>query len=166
MSPGAYRLTIDPASIPPNYTCLKTTFELHVAPNSTAVQDVPLQALRSISGQILLRMTPDTMGAKAGGPGPAPRPVAGARITLASRVAITDDEGRFALRNLPAGSWVLEVVALSPVPEGVKMPSGQVDLPRGPIQVQGATIVISNPVLLKYLVPAGGETPSPAGGSR
>jgi hypothetical protein len=144
LSPGDYTLAVDPATFPANFTGRATAYELHLAPNSTGVQDVALQAVRSISGQVLLR---------AGGAGSAARPVAGAGIALAGRVATTDGQGRFVLRNLPAGHWVLEMVAVSPPPDGVKMPSAPVVLPREPVQAQGAAIVISNPGLLKYLEP-------------
>jgi hypothetical protein len=36
----------------------------------------------------------------------------------------------------------------------MKVPSGQVKMPADPIQVQGATIVISNPELAPYLTGA------------
>jgi hypothetical protein len=37
------------------------------------------------------------------------------------------------------------------VPEGLKLPAGEVNLPADPIQVQGASVVISNPELVPYL---------------
>jgi len=40
------------------------------------------------------------------------------------------------------------------LPAGMKVPLGQVKMPAEPIQVQGATIVISNPDLAPYLVDA------------
>jgi hypothetical protein len=163
LDPGEYKLALDPATIPPNFIGPSTAHVLHIEPNSTVVEDFPLQALRSISGQVLLKTTPD---AKAGGPQPVLQPLAGATISLAGRVVTTDEQGRFVLRNLPAGPWVLETVAWSPAPEAVKMPSGPVDLPREPVQVQGATIVISNPGLLKYLVPSDTQPPTSPGGSR
>jgi hypothetical protein len=163
LDPGEYTLALDPATIPPNFVGPSTAHVLHIEPNSTLVEDFPLQALRSISGQVLLKTTPD---AKAGGPQVVLQPVAGAKISLAGRVVTTDEQGRFVLRNLPAGPWVLETVAWSPAPEAVKMPSGPVDLPREPVQVQGASIIISNPGLLKYLVPSDTQAPTAPGGSR
>jgi hypothetical protein len=154
LNPGEYKLALDPATIPPNFIGSGAARELHVEPNSTVVEDFPLQALRSISGQVLLKTT---SGAKVPGSRSVVQPVAGARIAVAGRVATTDEQGRFVLRNLPAGHWVLETVAWSRAPEGVKMPSGPVDLPREPVQVQGASIVISNPGLLEYLVPPDGH---------
>jgi hypothetical protein len=40
------------------------------------------------------------------------------------------------------------------LPAAMKVPLGQVKMPAEPIQVQGATIVISNPDLAPYLVDA------------
>lgn len=142
LNSGEYKLAVDRATIPPNFAGSKTSYELRLAPNSTMVQEVPLQALRSISGRFVLM---------AGDGGSGPRPVSGAGISLAGRTATTDGEGRFVLRNLPAGNWVLEVVAATAVPPGVKLPSARVELPREPVQVEGAAIVISNPAILRYV---------------
>ena len=163
LNPGEYKLALDPATIPPNFISSGTARDLHIEPNSTVVEDFPLQALRSISGQVVLKTTAST---KLPGSQPVVQPVANAKIALAGRVVTTDEQGRFVLRNLPAGHWVLETVAWSPAPEGVKMPSGLVDLPREPVQVQGAAIVISNPGLLEYLVPPDGQPRPATGGSR
>jgi hypothetical protein len=46
------------------------------------------------------------------------------------------------------------LVPVKDLPEGMKVPVGQVKMPPEPIQVQGATIVISNPDLAPYLVDA------------
>ena len=163
LNPGEYELALDPDTIPPNFISSGAARDLHIEPNSTVVEDFPLQALRSISGQVLLKTTAST---KLPGSQPVVQPVANAKIALAGRVVTTDEQGRFVLRNLPAGHWVLETVAWSPAPEGVKMPSGLVDLPREPVQVQGAAIVISNPGLLEYLVPPDGQPRPATGGSR
>jgi hypothetical protein len=67
-------------------------------------------------------------------------------------VAKTDENGKFLLRDLPAGDLTVTVVPVKTVPDEMKIPSGQVRLPAEPIQVQGATIVISNPDLIPYLL--------------
>jgi hypothetical protein len=56
------------------------------------------------------------------------------------------------LRDLPAGELIVTLVPEKELPPGMKVPSGQVKMPAEPIQVQGATIVISNPDLAPYLV--------------
>lgn len=81
-------------------------------------------------------------------------PLAGVQITAGFGIAKTDENGNFLLRDLPAGDLTVTLVPLKDLPAGMKVPSGQVRMPPEPIQVQGATIVISNPELSPYLVDA------------
>lgn len=167
--PGDYRMTFDASTMPANYVTPTDTFSVHVTPVATVVQDVPMRALRSISGRVLLRTK------TAGGEGKAARkdgsnnqksrtvepgsstesytltPVAGVTITANHTVVKTDQNGNFLLRNLPAGRLTVTIMPAKPIPDGVKLPSGEVNLPPDPIQVQDATIVISNAELLPYL---------------
>jgi hypothetical protein len=76
------------------------------------------------------------------------------QITAGFGVARTDENGNFLLRDLPAGDLTVTLIATKDLPEGMKVPSGQVKMPADPIQVQGASIVISNPDLAPYLVDA------------
>jgi hypothetical protein len=64
----------------------------------------------------------------------------------------TDENGRFVLRDLPAGDLFVSVVPNSPVPPDVRMPAGRLRMPVEPTQIENATIVIDNPRLLEYLV--------------
>jgi len=57
------------------------------------------------------------------------------------------------LRNLLAGELTLSFVARQAVPVGVQLPSGKFKVVREPVQIQGTSIVISNPKLVPYLVP-------------
>ena len=84
-------------------------------------------------------------------------PLAGIQITAGYGVVKTDENGNFLLRDLPAGDLTVTLVSAKELPAGMKVPSGQVKMPAEPIQVQGATIVISNPELAPYLV----DTPKP-----
>ncbi|HWS16501.1 MAG TPA: SdrD B-like domain-containing protein, partial [Candidatus Elarobacter sp.] len=81
-------------------------------------------------------------------------PIAGVQITAGHGVAKTDENGNFLLRDLPAGELTVTLVPVKDLPEGMKVPTGQVKMPADPIQVQGATIVISNPELAPYLTDA------------
>jgi SdrD B-like protein len=81
-------------------------------------------------------------------------PLAGVQITAGFGVAKTDENGNFLLRDLPAGDLTVTLVPTKELPAGMKIPSGQVRMPAEPIQVQGASIVISNPELTPYLVDA------------
>ena len=79
-------------------------------------------------------------------------PLAGVQITAGYGIAKTDENGSFLLRDLPAGDLTVTLVPVKELPVGMKVPLGPVKMPAEPIQVQGATIVISNPDLAPYLV--------------
>ncbi len=165
--PGDYKLSLDPASIPSNYITAFDSVAVHVSPVSTVVQDIPLRALRSISGTVLLKTavpSSEPTDRKSGKrlkvgnqPAPAPSqdfklvPIAGVQIAAGPATAITDAEGKFLLRNLPAGELKVTVTPVKPIPAEMNIPSGAVKLPAEPVQVQDATIVITNADLLPYL---------------
>ncbi len=144
--PGDYTFSVDSNSLPANYSAPNQTFRIHVSPVSTVVQDVPLRALRSISGTVYLKTTPEN------GNGSGRVPMADVQITAGYGIVKTDANGNFILRDLPAGDLTIRLVPVKPLPEGMKVPSGTVHMPPDPVQVQGAAIVISNPELVPYLV--------------
>jgi hypothetical protein len=78
--------------------------------------------------------------------------MAGIQLSAGYGIATTDENGNFLLRDLPAGDLTITVVPARPLPPDMKVPSGNVHMPADPIQVQGATIVISNPDLVPYLL--------------
>jgi hypothetical protein len=168
--PGDYKLSLDAASIPPNYQTPIDSVEVHVSPVATVVQDIPMRALRSISGRVLLRLNTGTDSATAANAKfprkksiAAPmqnaeqeqaftlRPVPGVQIVAGPGTAVTDKDGNFLLRNLPAGELNVTIRPVRDVPAGIKIPSGQLKLAAEPVQIQGATIVITNKELLPYL---------------
>jgi hypothetical protein len=166
IAPGDYKLSLETASMPPNYQVPRDTFAIHVTPVSTVLQDIPVRALRSISGQVLLKANsnPNSVNVSGGKQSTSKSrqaansnqdfklvPVAGVEIVAGSAAATTDDDGKFLLRNLPAGDLNVTVRPVKPVPSGINIPSGQVKLPPDPVQIQGATIVITNGELLPYL---------------
>src|SRR5215510_1666842 len=79
-------------------------------------------------------------------------PLAGIHLSAGYGIAISDEKGNFLLRDLPAGDLGITVVPVKPLAPGMKVPSGTVHMPADPIQVQGATIVITNPDLVPYLI--------------
>lgn len=87
-------------------------------------------------------------------------PVAGVQISAGTVSAVTDGNGEFLLRNLPAGDLKVTVQPVRAVPPGMQIPNGAVKLPPEPVQIQGATIIIANPELLPYLTTA---LPAPPG---
>ena len=68
-------------------------------------------------------------------------------------MAVTDEQGRFVLRDLPAGDVVVNVVPISPLPPDLRVPSGRLRMPAEPTQIENATIIIDNPRLVEHLVP-------------
>ena len=78
-------------------------------------------------------------------------PLAGVQLSAAASVATTSADGAFILRNLPAGDLTVALVPLKTLGEGLKLPSGQVHMPNEPVEVQNATIVLSNPALVPYV---------------
>ncbi|HEV2349675.1 MAG TPA: SdrD B-like domain-containing protein [Terriglobia bacterium] len=179
VAPGDYNLFVDRTTLPPNFMASGDAIHLHVAPTSTIIQDVPLQALRSIAGHVYFKLVGGSIlktsahGKSAAGPvgprpGPTPddsngnpilQPLPGVQIQIGDARTTTDSQGSFILRNLPAGELTLSIIPVAPLPPGLAAPQGKVRMPRDPIQVENATIVISNPELLRYLIP------SPSGSS-
>jgi SdrD B-like domain len=196
VAPGDYRISVDAGTLPANYSLPLDTFTLHVSPVSTAVENIPARAMRSIAGRVFVKVLAEpaaqpadssklkisgmpagsvrnqrggqaggrvnqagrgqaqgTSGAHAGGDYNLV-PLAGVQITAGFGVAKTDENGNFLLRDLPAGDLTVTLIATKDLPEGMKVPSGQVKMPAEPIQVQGASIVISNPELAPYLTSA------------
>ena len=175
VSPGDYLLSVDASTIPPNYQVETASFPIHVAPTSTVVQDVPVLALRSIMGHVLMKPTGanggklkipgvvsdapgigDHRGAAQGGQAQATEelvPLPGVRIAVDHTTVTTDQDGAFLLRNLPAGDIYFQILPAHPIPEGVKMPAWKVRMPRDPVFIQGATVTISNPGVIKCIVP-------------
>ena len=196
VAPGDYRITVDASTLPANYSLPEDTFTIHVTPVSTAVENIPARAMRSIAGRVFVKVLAEsaaqpadngklkiggmpagsvrnqrggqaggrvsqagrgqaqgTTGASAGGDFNLV-PIAGVQITAGHGVAKTDENGNFLLRDLPAGELTVTLIPVKDLPAGMKVPAGQVKMPMEPIQVQGATIVISNPELTPYLVDA------------
>jgi hypothetical protein len=111
--------------------------------------------LRSIEGHVYWRTTSD--GDKGHQPDAPPvlRPLKGIKVMAHGVMVATDENGRFVLRDLPAGDLFVSVVPSSPVPADVRMPAGRLRMPVEPTQIENATIVIDNPRLLEYLVDRG-----------
>ena len=195
VTPGDYIMNVDNSTLPANYSLPADSFNVHVTPVSTTVQDIPVRAMRSIAGRVFVKvlsepaaqpadtgklkisgMPAGSVRSQRGGQGGGVRanqagrgqaqgttgasatgdynlvPLAGAEITAGFGVAKTDENGNFLLRDLPAGDLTVTLVAKKELQPGMTIPSGQVKMPAEPIQVQGATIVISNPDLAPYLV--------------
>jgi hypothetical protein len=123
-----------------------------VAPITTVVHDVPVRAIRSISGVVLFRPEPSVNQAgNVVNPDVQLVPISGVQLTAGGVSAETADDGSFLLRDLPAGELTLSVVPKKALPPGLNAPSGKIKLPREPIAVENVSIVVSNPDLLPLL---------------
>jgi hypothetical protein len=144
VDPGAYQLSIDPATIPDNYQLGKLTGgEVVVQSAHTVTMDIPLVALRSIQGVVLHTVKGHDQ----------PEPVPGVQVRAGEKSAITTKEGSFLLRDLPSGDMLLVIVPVTPLPPGKQAPSGTIHLSRGPMEGRGIRIVISDGEMLRYLTP-------------
>jgi SdrD B-like protein len=184
--PGDYDLAVDVSTVPPDYTVPVEHTAVHVEPVSSVAVDIPLRAMRSIAGHVYLKVvenpTPEqknelnieTRRARRKKPqitqAPEPTvklvPLVGVQLTADHTVVKSDENGAFILRNLPAGDLTVTLVPVKPLPAGMKVPAGFVHLPAGPIRVENATIVISNPDLVPYLTDLNQQQPAVIAGQR
>jgi hypothetical protein len=156
VAPGDYELVVDQASLPANYWMPENSIPVHVNPVSTSVIDVPIRALRSIGGRVLLRVPKVESQGFQNSPqsGGDYETVALAGVTIIAGDVRTQSsaDGSFLLRNLPAGDLTVTIVPVKPLPPELKLPAGRVHLPDDPTEIHDATIVISNSALMPYLV--------------
>jgi SdrD B-like domain len=154
LPPGHYQLLVDGATLPGNYQSAKASVDVDLAPSTTVTISLPVRALRSIEGHVYWRTARD--GGDQGGHQPeAPsvlRPLKGVKVMAHGVIVATDENGRFVLRDLPAGDVFVSVVPNSQVPPDVRIPAGRLRMPVEPTQIENATIVIDNPRLLEYLI--------------
>jgi hypothetical protein len=142
--PGDYELLLDAGSLPANYEPVDGPIPVKVLPTRTVVVDVPVRALRSLSGRIVLQRPGEKI----------PKPLAGVRIRVEDQTVVTDNEGRFVFRKLTAGEHVLTVVPYTDPPKELPAPAGRFKMPKEPTNVEGVSIVINNADLVSYLQPA------------
>jgi hypothetical protein len=122
VKPGTYTLTLSPDSLPPGYD-LGSVHPLiaHVEADTPAASDLKVRALRSISGTVTL------YDARRGVLEPAEG--MDVEIPQLGLVCRTDEHGAYAFRNLPAGTFDVQIargdraqrrsVTLSPEPDTV-----------------------------------------------
>jgi uncharacterized surface anchored protein len=151
LAPGDYQVTVDPLTVPANYSAPSAPAAVHVMPSATAVVSLAVQALRSVSGQVLVRHTASTSSDPAAA---RPVPLKGVRVAVGNRTVLTDDDGRFLMRSLPAGELKIGLVPIKLLPEDLRAPNGTLTLPADPVQMNDVTIVIENPRLIECLTTA------------
>ncbi len=108
LSPGSYKLEIDPASLPANFRMPSQSFWLvTVKPLENFYLDIPQVAERAVSGVVFIdkdgngKFDPDN-----------DETVDGARVIAGPTEVTTDESGAYLLRGLPAGR--IEVRARAP----------------------------------------------------
>jgi hypothetical protein len=147
ITPGEYELSVDPATLPENFVALREPIHLHVAPVSSVVMDVPIRALRSISGHVYYRRNGQSPGEDA------LEPLEGVSLQIGKTAVTTDADGSFIARDLPAGPLMLSTLPARQLPQDLAAPEGKITLSPEPMQVENVRIVISNAALLQYLLP-------------
>ncbi|MGH9523685.1 MAG: SdrD B-like domain-containing protein, partial [Terriglobales bacterium] len=153
IAPGDYDLVVDENSIPANYSTNISAIPVHIAPVSTVVANLPLRAMRSISGHVFLSATNEASAKRDDAANKDKLvPLAGVHLAAGGSEATTGSDGAFVLRNLPAGELTVTLVPAAKLPDNLKLPAGRVQMPAEPVQIQNATIVLSNRELVPYLV--------------
>jgi len=147
LEPGSYEAEVDPETVPANYVAAAARASFALGATRTAQVDVPLRALRSVSGRVVL--IPSPAPGQAGEP--APLPLAGVVVVAGPREAVTDEGGYFILRDLPAGEMSVTLRTPVPLPDGAVPPTGLMRMPFEPTQVNDAVIVIRSADLAQRL---------------
>lgn len=100
LQPGKYVLELDPNTIPANFQPLAgMTWMVNVRPLKGAYLDLPLAAQRAVSGIVYLDMDGDNEFNPQ-----KDQVVAGAQVVAGRSVAVSNAEGKYLLRGLPAGA--------------------------------------------------------------
>lgn len=106
LRPGRYLIEVDPMTLPDNFRVpAVTSSSIIVEPLHGSSYDVPLAAERAVTGVVFIDADGDgryTYGKD--------EPIEGARVTINDNASITDQNGAYILRHLPAGRMNLVVV--------------------------------------------------------
>jgi hypothetical protein len=99
LAPGNYTLEIDPASLPADFRLpARLSWAVTLSPLQGFFMDIPLDAQRAVSGVVFLDRDGDGRFEPAHD-----LPLAGARVAAGRAETITDGNGSYLLRGLPAG---------------------------------------------------------------
>lgn len=124
LEPGDYTIELDPVSIPSRYQTSRVTVPaIHVDAASHLLVDVPVAARRSVTGVVFIDVNGDgRFRAKND------TPVEGAQITVPGGIAVTNEHGRYILRDLPSGRLAFLIAC----PERSENTHAVLDLGPGP----------------------------------
>ncbi len=105
LPPGNYTLEIDPASLPADFRPpARLTWPVTLSPLQGFFMDIPLAAQRAVSGVVFLDRDGDGRFEPA-----RDLPLAGARVVAGRAETLTDGNGSYLLRGLPAGRLAVRV---------------------------------------------------------
>jgi SdrD B-like protein len=139
LPPGDYTMTIAAADLPSDYVMGAASQRIHVDPLATAILDIPVRALRSISGRVVFNREGRL------------EPLEGVVITAGDATSTTDADGHFTFRALPAGALEVRVMPVRPVPERLHLPFGVLRMKMDPARVENANVIITNRELIEYI---------------
>jgi hypothetical protein len=162
---GQYTLRLDPTSIPAGYMVSDAAMPLELSQAAKAYRELPLRAMRSVAGHVVLRQPVKESAdpADAAKRGATIAPIAGVRIVAGDVSAISDEDGSFLLRGLPAGEISITVLPSDAVPAGIKIPEWKLKMPMEPIEMRDVNIIIQTPELARVIASSArpGKTPAP-----
>jgi SdrD B-like domain/Pilus formation protein N terminal region len=134
LAPGRYLLQVDPNTLPENFHVpAKMSLDFTLGPLQNLYLDLPFSAQRAVSGLVYIDVDDDDRFD--------PRKdsiVPGARIVAGASEAMSNRDGLYLLRNLPAGPFTIEVYA----PGGKLSGRVRVELAREPVFRTGVDLKI------------------------
>jgi hypothetical protein len=105
VAPGPYILELDPSTLPADFRMpTQMSSRIEVKPLKNFYFDIPLTAQRAITGTVFVDRDGDGRFDEA-----KDEPIEGARVASEVSETVTDRQGRYFLRNLPAGKVEVRV---------------------------------------------------------
>lgn len=143
LRPGRYLVEIDGMTIPANFQIPAITAStIVVQPLQASYLDIPITAQRAISGVVFVDVNGD--GTYLAG---TDQPVEGVQIIVGGISGLSDVNGAYILRNLPAGRTTLRIRH----PNGAEMPTREIELGINPVTERSVDLAINS--LLSVNVP-------------
>jgi hypothetical protein len=135
LAPGSYTLEVDSASLPADFELpAQTSWPVTIKPMQGFYLDVPLVAQRAASGYVFIDQDGDGKYAPN-----QDEPATGARVVAGKVEALTNQQGSYILRNLPAGK--VDVFVYTPA--GNKIATTTFELGALPTLRSGVNIAVS-----------------------
>jgi hypothetical protein len=135
LPPGNYTLSIDSLTLPANFRLpAQTSWEIKVLPLQGVYLDIPIMAQRAVAGIVFI----DKDGDGKFNP-KKDEPVEGATVTVNDSVAVSDRNGAYILRNLPAG----RMQAVARTPSGLVNSPIFIDLSAEPVTKRAVDFIVA-----------------------